>query len=297
MGSLVSDVREWFLLRDAEARAAKLPAETRTAMHRDTVRAQQKKEAAEALWAYGARAEAIALARAALVLAREAAERGGIAVQDETMTAMRAVLEATEALPGLDAEVTDAHVEQFRRLVELQGALDTAVLPVAYDDTERRRVRTSRIAGMAGLALAVIAFTVWQIRKPVSLKVEASTSWGARFAPANVVDGVDSTEWLLPDNIGGWIELAPAKPRPFRRLKVLNGKNSGNPDRAVLEADVEVWSAGRPVKVIPTNLGPFTLKPEWRTIELGVDGPVEKVRIVVKTWAGQGGALAEAYLE
>lgn len=297
MGSVVSDVREWFLLREAAAQSAKLPVETRTAMHRDTVRAQQKKEAAEVLFAQGARAEAFGLARAALALAREAAERGGVAVPEETATATRAILDATTTLPELEGEVTDAHVAQYRTLIDLQATLDAALLPVAYDDTERRRVRTSRIAGMAGLALAVIGFTVWQIRKPVSLKVEASTSWGARFAPANVVDGVDSTEWLLPDNAGGWIELAPAKPRPFKRLKVLNGKNSGNPDRAVLEADVEVWSGGRPVKVIPTNLGPFTLKPEWRTIELGVDGPVEKVRIVVKTWAGQGGALAEAYLE
>ncbi|MBL8716533.1 MAG: discoidin domain-containing protein [Myxococcales bacterium] len=299
MSSISTEVREWFLLRDAEQRAAKMPAEQRTTLQRQVHQAQQKKEAAEALWAYGGRAEALALARAALELAHAASGADQAPpLPDEQRTEIEKALSASERLPVLDAEVEGEHQALFKTLVDLHAALDAVLLPLAFDDAERVRVRRTRVGGVAFFLIASLVFGVWLARRPVSLKTDASTSWGARFAPANVTDGVDSTEWLLPDATPGWLEVAPSKPRPFTRIKILNGKNSGNPDRGVLEADIEVWSGGRPIKTIPTNLGPFSLKPDWRSIDLGVGKtPVEKVRIVVKTWAGQGGAIAEVVLE
>jgi len=203
-----------------------------------------------------------------------------------------------KAIPELEADLRAEHEAQFKKLVELQQALDDALLPVALDTVDRRRVRAVRVGGVVLLVVTAIVAAVWLARRPVQLKAEASASNGPRFPPQLATDGADATEWQLPDMAPGWIDLAPLKPRPFTRLKVLNGKGGGNPDRAVLDAEIEVWSQGKVIKTLPVNLGPFSLKPEWRRIELGTgSAPVEKVRIVVKTWAGQGGALAEAVLE
>ena len=299
MASIASDIREWFLLREAATRADKMPREAHAAFHLAVMRAHQKREAAEALWAYGARAEALALALAAVELVHGAAEAAG---EDATPAALRSAAKdaqtKAEPVPALDAELGTEHETIFRKLLEAHAALDEALLPVALDRKERLRVSGTRIGGTTLLVLALLVAAVWLIRRPVQLRTEASATWSSRFAPANATDGVDATEWLLPDHTPGWLELAPAKPRPFTRLKVLNGKNGGNPDRAVLDADIEVWSGGKVIKTIPVNLGPFALKPDWRPIDLGTGAtPVEKVRIVVKTWAGQGGAISEAVLE
>lgn len=295
MASLGSDLREWFLLREAESRAAGVKDHGR--FHALVQRAHQKRAAAEALWAYGARAEALGLVRAALALGKDAATmEGAPAVPEPLATDARALLEVVA--PELDADLRPEHDAHFAKVTAAVSAYDVALLPVALDRRERRTVRGVRVGGTALLLLVVLGLAIWLVRRPVQLKAEASASNGPRFPPQMAVDGAEATEWQLPDLAPGWLELAPLKPRPFSRLRILNGKNNGSPDRAVLDADVEIWSQGKVQKTIPVNLGPFSLKPEWRRIELGTGAMlIEKVRIVVKSWAGQGGAIAEAVLE
>lgn len=295
MTALGSDLREWFLLREAEARATGLA--DHAGFHALVQRAHQKRAAAEALWAYGARAEALGLARAALALAREAASKVGAPSVPEKLAGEAATL-LEVVVPELDADLRAEHDAHFAKVAAAGQAYDEALVPVALDRRERRTVRAVRVGGTVLLVLVALLATVWLVRRPVQLKAEASASNGPRFPPQMATDGAEATEWQLPDQVGGWLDLAPLKPRPFSRLRILNGKNNGSPDRAVIEADLEIWAQGKVHKTIPVNLGPFSLKPEWRRIDLGTGAlPIEKVRIVVKTWAGQGGAIAEAVLE
>ncbi len=297
--AIASDIREWFLLREAAARADSMPKEAHATFHVAVLRAHQKREAAEALWAYGARAEALALAVAAVELVHGAAEAAGEgALPSAVLTAAGEARAKAVPVPALDADLSAAHEAVFRKLLEAHASLDQALLPVALDRKERRLVSGTRIGGTLLLFLTILVGAVWLARRPVQLHAEASASLSARHTPANVTDGADATEWVLPDQTPGFIDLSPLKPRPFKRLRVLNGKNGGNPDRAVLDADIEIWSSGKVIKTVPVNLGPFALKPDWRRIDLGTGAtPIEKVRIVVKTWAGVSGAISEAVLE
>lgn len=295
MAALGSELREWFLLREAESRASGLKDPDR--FHALVQRAHQKKAAAETLWAYGARAEALGLMRDALAVAGQAAGVDGAPPLPEALVReATALLEV--AVPELDVDLLSEHDTHFAKVGAAAAAYDAALLPIALNRKERRTVRAVRVGGAVLLLVLGVALAVFLARRPVKLHAEASSSNGPRFPPQMATDGVEATEWQLPDLVQGWLDLAPLKPRPFTRLRVLNGTNRGSPDRAVLQADVEIWSQGKVQKTLPLDLGPFSLKPEWRRLDLGTGAmPIEKVRIVVKTWAGQGGAIAEAVLE
>lgn len=292
----IAAVRSWFRL-DHEVRAlAVAPAEARDRAHGLARLARQKRAAADALFRLGMRAEALSLAREALTLAVEAAESAGVSatsvIGDEALRAVR----TAPARPLLEQDVEAGHRALHRTLAHAYDRLAERLLPFERTDAERRSLRIVRAAVvLAAVALAAAA-VVRRVTKQPKPFVQCSATWGHKFDPRNVVDGDSATEWLLPDNSAGWLDVSPATPRPLRAIRLLNAKNRGGPDRATMDYRVEVYVDGALARSAEATFGAYDPNPSWREVPLGVSGNVERVRIVVRSWSGAGAGIAEVEL-
>jgi len=293
VAALVDDVREFFLLREAEKRASAIAPETRETVSRELERARQKRDAAEALWTHGRPAEALVLARAALELAITASEKAGTTV-DEAVKQLHA---SAAELPELDRDVKSAQGELYRKMVDGSTALDAAITPAVLSARERTTIKVSRISITAAIVFACLAVLVVWVRRPGAVKATASSVWGAKFVAANAVDGIDGTEWLLPDAQPGYLDIELVPPRSVKKLKMLNGTNAKDPERAINEYELQFFAAGQdtqPVKTLTGSFGAtFNPTPPWTTVDVGVGDKIARVRLNVKSWTGRGASLAE----
>ncbi|MBI2392673.1 MAG: discoidin domain-containing protein [Deltaproteobacteria bacterium] len=279
--SIVAGVREWFLLRDLEARAAKVRDDIRAERGRSLRLSQQRRAAAEALWIAGHPAEALHLLRAAVELARSATEEGEPLVAPE--------------LPAFDAEVKAADAARFRALLAEHAQLFErhAELRLAPRDVVERRV--VRLAGTALVLLLSIVAIVLLARTPRRLEASASAKWDARYDPANAVDGNDKTDWLLPDHAQGWLDVKVIPPRKIARVKLMNARNLPWNDRASNELSIEAFDGAHVVKTATTKFDGVSPDPAWRTVEIGAK--VDRLRVHVKSSHAQGGGVSEVIVE
>ncbi|MEO7097321.1 MAG: hypothetical protein ABI175_28930 [Polyangiales bacterium] len=300
-GNPIQRVREFFVLKDAEARSAKLPADVREGVARDVAIARQKREASEVLWLGGGPAEALVLARAGFELVAKAVERahdaGGAPALPATVPALRAKLETTP-LPGLDTEIVDADTPRFFELLAAHDELRALVVPASLSQPELAQKRRSRI----GWAIAAAMFTVlvgyYLFRTPRVLKPEASATYDEAHNATKSVDGRPETEWLLPNGQPGSIDFTVIPARKLKRIKLLNGHNPPFNDRQIQEYRIEVYgSGGKVLKTIDGTFGEFSEAPVMLPIELDVSDKVERFRVEVKTFHKAGGSLAEVEVE
>lgn len=292
----IEDVREFFLLRDAEARSQKLPADLRATLQRDLAVARQKREAAETLWMAGSTAEALGLIGEACTLCIQCVERAGVDVTPkaagDAAATMRPTLEGA-TLPALDAEVAGKDSELYFNLVaefdQLHRALTPATLPKT-DLVARRRARA--LGAVLAFALGVVA-VVLALRTPKSLKAEASAVFSDKFAAAKAVDGRPENEWLLPDHMPGWVDVTVLPARRLKAIKILNAHNPPYNDRATKDWHIDVFSkSGQVLKSVDGTFAQFSDNPPWITVDLGVDN-VARIRFEVRSWHATGGGVAE----
>ena len=97
-------------------------------------------------------------------------------------------------------------------------------------DPPFQRPRVRRLAGVAGgLALVLAVLVGWRLwGRPVAT---ASAVYSSQRAAANAIDGVESTEWLLPDGATGWLQINFPSPRVLRGVRLLNAHNPHYQDR------------------------------------------------------------------
>jgi hypothetical protein len=292
----VRAVRSFFLLDDEEQTVRALSAPVRDKALELTRLARQKREAAELLRVGGARAESLALVRQAVELALEAGVSAGVdidAIVDAN--ALRAAVESAHK-PLSEEDFAAEHRTLFRRLAEGYDALEEKLQPYERTDSDRKRLRTLRLASAAFVVLAFAAGIVIRARRPPPLVTVSSANYDAKHSAECATDGDEVTEWLLPDNTLGWIDVGPRKPRKVKAIRMLNAKNRPGPDRAVLDYKIEVFAGGGVARAFDGTFGAFTVTPSWKQESLGVDRPIERVRISVRSWSGMGGGLAEIQL-
>ncbi|MBK7397820.1 MAG: discoidin domain-containing protein [Myxococcales bacterium] len=255
----------------------------------------QKLDAASVLRRSGRRVEAARLTAQATRLLLDASDHAGLTLSRIDREAL-AVVEA--ALPD-DATAVDRldprQEEAVARLREAAALLARHVLPFARTDRERLQAQLTRLLTVA-LVLVAVFFGARRILRPRPT-ASASAVHGPRFAADQAVDGDETTEWLLPDYSPGWLDLTLAKPRVVRRVVLTNARNRPGPDRSTVDFRVEFFSRGVSVRTLEGTFGAFDPLPSRRTIASGVGVPVDRVRIHVVTWTGQGAGLAEASLE
>jgi hypothetical protein len=293
---VLAKVADFFILKREESVAAAVDAERRARAERILLIARQKVRAALALRSSGHLSEALELAKqAAGAMLDQAVLLGVDPAARVDPTAVSEAL-ACAARPVLEQDVRAEHRAALRGLLAACDALLDALRPFSRTALERRRERVLRLGAAAALATAA-TLGGYRLLRPAPLVAVASASHGQRYGPERAVDGDRATEWLLPNSAAGWIDVSPRKPRRCRALGLLNASNRPGPDRAVVDYRVEVFVGGQSARTIDGSFGEFVPAPGWRSIPLGVEGPVDRVRIHVLSWAGNGGGLAEIRLE
>lgn len=227
------------------------------------------------------------------VAPNERRERGLLAVSgakyahfERLSTTYRAVEDrAPRATPAAaapserDLDALSAEVDRLHRFTSRHFA-----------SAETRRRFRLRL-GLA-LALVVLAPGVALLLGPKPARVVASANYGPTFLPEFAADRSISTEWLLPDNTEGWVDVRFESPRIVHSVTLSNCHNTSYLDRGSEKVRVTAFSGD---EVVATAEGAFTqITAERADLNLRLPAKnVTRVRAEVLSHFGRGGGFAE----
>ena len=139
--------------------------------------------------------------------------------------------------------------------------------------------------------IAVIAGSVFAFQR-ARPKVVASVAYNETYPPEQAVDGLEATEWLLPDGTNGWIDLIFKKPRSVKSVTLVNCHNGGFVDRSSGKVRVTAFSGD---KIVATADGEFDkVSGERAALDLPLVGrDITRVRAEALSVLGRGGGFAE----
>jgi hypothetical protein len=156
----------------------------------------------------------------------------------------------------------------------------------------RRRRLLARVAlGASVLLVLVLGYRLWG-----RVRVRASDAYSPSAPASYAVDGLDNTEWLLPDRALGWIDVYLPRSRHIRRVQVLNGHNRAYLDRATQRFRVTAYADDHP---LATAEGEFArIKPGRSEVTVKLDARgATRLRLEVLSFFGTGAAIAEIEAE
>jgi hypothetical protein len=114
-------------------------------------------------------------------------------------------------------------------------------------------------------------------------------------APARVLDGLVLTEWHAPSGESGWLDLTLSEPGPVATVALLNARNLPYGDRSTKAFRIEAFAGDRLVASARGRFARKSAEPDWQLVPLGAPR-ADRVRVVVESWFGLGGGIAEARL-
>ncbi|MEO8183901.1 MAG: hypothetical protein ABI895_34180 [Deltaproteobacteria bacterium] len=123
-------------------------------------------------------------------------------------------------------------------------------------------------------------------------QVSASKTYSALYPPEQAVDGLDGTEWLLPDASSGSLEIGFHAPRTLHAVGLKNSINLPHRDRATREFHVHAFAGERLLGSVSGSFPPLESARDWRELDLFAEG-VTRLRIDIDSYYGLGGGLAE----
>ena len=219
---------------------------------------------------------------------------------DPSVPAHQAVLSRLHAtsLPLLDDEVSPAHAQLFTDLLDAQRALECSLSSAVM--TPRQIAWTGALrwtAAIAALGL-LIAGAAWLLKTPQEAFAHASGVWESRpeFRPEMAVDDDTDTEFLLPDEAPGWIEVRYSPARDITKIKLLNAHNRNYNDRGTREYVVHVYSRNEEVQTIEGEFDAIEPDPEF-VEHAARHRSVDRIRIEVTSWFRRGGGFGEIAVE
>lgn len=154
------------------------------------------------------------------------------------------------------------------------------------------RVRRWLLLGILPLLLGVVAFLLF--RNTVSAR--ASATYSSDYPVSQATDGLSHTDWLLPSQQAGWLELSFARPRAVQRVVLRNSSNGFYGDRATKAVRVEAYSGDRVVVSARGEFPPLGDQRPLLTLPLSAS-EVTHVRISIESYYGNGGGLAEVNVQ
>ncbi|MBI2389439.1 MAG: hypothetical protein HYV09_07565 [Deltaproteobacteria bacterium] len=253
------------------------------------------RDAAETLALTGHDAQALELLRRSVREAREdlAAFDGSSLAE----AARRAVSDAHRALreaPAPFAVASDLELEAHRRALSsvhrALRALSWAPRDVARIGRERLLIAASVVVAFA--VTTTIAEYILRAPKPV-----ASAIRGATHPAAAVLDGDPESEWLLPDGVGGWLDLHLRPQRFVGRLRLVNAVNPPYFDRSAGKFTIEVHRDGQLVKSVTGAFDESDPEGTRAIRDVAVGERAERVRIVLEKPSRAGAGLAEVKVD
>jgi hypothetical protein len=308
-----------FLLRDVEALTRKIPITDRQVLLTAVARARQKLESARLLWAHEQYVEGLRLAEESVTemlraadLARavvpvrpaESSVAGSAPVWADVLVALGGdgedVQDATIAMggpvgqrPTWNGDVRPEHRRYFRIATRVaEGALER-LAPLTTPPSRVLVSRWLRVGSIVAL-LAAAAITIISLRRAVDVQASASFDL-ITYEPHKAVDGNPSTEWLLPSNTGGWLEVS-FRARTVHTVRVLNAHNPPHNDRASRDFRIEGYRNGQVVHNSKHAFPTLDENPHWMEIAIP-NLRLDAVRVVVESFHKFGGGIAELAIE
>ncbi|HEY0462565.1 MAG TPA: discoidin domain-containing protein [Polyangiaceae bacterium] len=156
-------------------------------------------------------------------------------------------------------------------------------------ETRRRlRIRLALVLVPIVLVLAMV-FSLQRVPPAV---LAASASYPGPYPPENAVDGLETTEWLLPDGATGWIDVPLAAPGRVHSVTLVNCHNGGYLDRGSAKVRVTAFHNDQ---IVASVDGAFTkISGERAALTLPLDRRnITSVRAEVLSHFGLGGGFAE----
>ena len=263
-------------------------------------RAQRELRAASALWREGllpeCHAHMLAALNATLAGWRPPSADAGDSAEDSALDALSKL-----GYPG---------VEELRTLLTAASreSISESGLPLGFEaywtEVERlirfsaRRLlpeasrRRRRWLTGAAVALVVVGAVVVGERLWGRLRARASATHSPEAPAAYAVDGIDTTEWLLPDDTLGWLDVYLPRPTDVRGLRVLNGHNRFYLDRAAKRVRATAYAHD---EELSSAEGQFAgIKDGHPALDLKLDASgVTRVRVEILSFFGAGSAIAE----
>lgn len=189
----------------------------------------------------------------------------------------------------LERELSPAHHQVLAGLASARARYLRRLRRAEPGARWRRRLGVAAVA----ISLSAVSGALWA-RNAATLR--ASASYSSDFPASQASDGLSRTEWLLPDNQLGWLELAYLRPRALRTVRLRNAENSYFHDRATKSFRLQAFSRGRVVATASGQLPTIAASRGWEDVPL-VARDVTALRIEVLSFYGLGGGLAEVEVQ
>jgi hypothetical protein len=306
VGSL-RHLRDYLTARTFSQRAGAFPPERKAALARDLREAQERLAAARLLWSSGLAASGFRLVveawntacAAARTVAALPADRSlievleALSVDDASRLAESDQSLAALVLPHVADDVVAAHVAFFPRIANGSRELLRTLEASAATDRDVARLRRRRVASSLSIAVLGALFILVVVLAQFRARATCSAKYSVSHEAANVLDAHPDSEWLLPDNAPGWIDLTLSPARTVSTVRIINAHNSIHNDRATKQFRIEVYRKGDLVKTVDGTFSTLTPTPDWTKFELGRQENVSRIRVVVNSWHGLGGGFGE----
>jgi hypothetical protein len=232
----------------------------------------------------GSSAEALGTApQTAQEQASLALERSGYRRVDRLRAAARAVEQSTStALAPASSTDFDWIWAEVERLTRFSAR--RALTPRAR---KLRRWRRSSLSLALLVLLLLIGYRLWG--RP---RAEASAIHSEPHAAKNAIDGLEATEWLLPDGTSGWVDVLLPTTRTVHGVRLLNAHNVFYADRGARDVRVTAFTERGPAASVD---GAFAAFSETRSaLDLPLEArDVTRIRVEVLSYFKSGGGLAE----
>jgi hypothetical protein len=296
----MSWVREYLTMGSALAAGDRILDGIRGAVREALATAWQKRDAAEALVARGLYAEAIRLGVESATHLQRAATHlrdAGLLADADLQRRVADVERLAKPLAESSPAPLDAHVPQEQRvaLEHLLRAELSLEAPLGERVLDRRgllKLRWRRRL-LAALILVAPACLVTFVRHSVfGVDARASSALDEEYAADRTLDGDPDTEWVPNGGGDEWLELRFHR-RDVHTVRLLNGDLL--PDRAAHEVKFEFYLDNELRSSGHKSFG-AAYPPEWLSFDAG-GVRCDRIRILITTHFGSGGALAEAQVE
>jgi len=195
-------------------------------------------------------------------------------------------------LPAFNRQVEPAHQVAFRSM--MLGAETALVLMARVIARPRPRLRRAIAIGACVAALLFVGGLLVARGRPAA-RASAKYGYDDKFAPRRVLDGDPLTEWLLPTQETGWLEVSLGG-RPIKALKLLNGRNTPHYDRAIFDLRIECYVGERQVHSSKHRFGVLGPNPDWLRVALDLPR-VDRILVIVDSFQKVGAGLAEVAWE
>jgi hypothetical protein len=314
-GRMGAKILDWVWLGDSERWARRLPEGERQVLLAQVTRGRQKLESARLLWAHEQYVEGLRLAEESVVESLRAAEQAAPvmpptgnghfrsavrplwadvlaalgASQHEIEEAIAAAGGFIGSRPTWNGDLRPENRRYFRSAIRTSEAALEHLAPLVMAPRRIVISRWLRIAAVFGAVAAGAAATM-SVRNAVDVRASGSFN-ETQYQAGKAVDDNPNTEWLLPSNTAGWIEVG-FRPRTIKTVRLLNSRNPPHHDRASRDFRVEGYLEKRLVYSSKHTFATFEADPKWMIVPV-TPMRIDTLRVAIDNHHKVGGGLAE----